>query len=273
MDGSRDEIREDTVRTIATRAELCAIAEPDDLFARYAVPAHLDGGWVLGGAVAFVRRSHSGRRNLATWGPREDLGRLLDPLIADGVLAVTLDHVSVEQQHADVLTERIGTADGSAWDWMATVVPPPPTDAEARVVPLDDLADAAELQDLADRENPLSEGYPGTGRSERWVGVRDDRGRIVACAAVHRLSSGAAHLSGIIVASSHRGQGLGRATTAVLTRDLLRTEPVVTLGMYADNVVARSLYHSMGYVTDKAWWSCSVLAPDGSGAGRESACT
>lgn len=261
------------MRTISTREELCAIVPSDDLFARYAVPARLHGGWVLGGAVAFERRSHSGRRNLATWGPRGDLARLLDRLIADGVLCASLDHVSVQQADAEVLRARVPTADGSAWDWMATTTAPAPTPAEARVVPLDDTADAAELQDLADRENPLSEGYPGTGRSERWVGVRDDGGRVVACAAVHRLSSGAAHLSGIIVASSHRGQGLGRATTAVLTRDLLRSEPVVTLGMYADNVVARSLYHSMGFVTDKAWWSCSVLAPDGSGAGRESACS
>ncbi|WP_050348304.1 GNAT family N-acetyltransferase [Arsenicicoccus sp. oral taxon 190] len=264
------------MRTISTREQLCEITAPSDLFATYAVPAHLHQGWACGDAVAYLRQSHSGRSNVTAWGPRPDLQRLVEALLEGGELSPGLDHVTLPRDDADVLTGRVGTGQGGAWDWLATVVIPARTPAEDRLEELHDLADAAELQALADRENPLSEGYPGTGRSERWVGVRDG-GRIVACGAVHRLSSGAAHLSGILVAGSHRGQGLGRAVTAALTRDLLRVEPVVTLGMYADNVVARSLYHSMGFTTDKRWWSCSLEDPHRRATSpapqRESACS
>ncbi|MCH8613165.1 GNAT family N-acetyltransferase [Arsenicicoccus dermatophilus] len=208
--------------------------------------------------MGYLRESRSGRANLTAWGPAPDLAVLLAGLADAGELSPALDHVTVPREHAALLTDRHPTTDGDGWDWFATHVVPPRTSAEDRLVELDDQADAAELTALADRENPLSEGYPGTGRSERWVGVRDE-GRIVACAALHRLSSGTAHLSGIIVASTHRGQGLGRAMTATLTRDVLAHEPVATLGMYADNDVARALYTSLGYVADKRWHSCTLL--------------
>ena len=43
--------------------------------------------------------------------------------------------------------------------------------------------------------------------------------------------------------------------TAYLTDAGLRSGPVVTLGMYSDNEVARRLYHRLGYVTSHRWAS------------------
>ena len=59
---------------------------------------------------------------------------------------------------------------------------------------------------------------------------------------------------------SHRGRGLGLAMTAHLTRLAVGLDGVCTLGMFADNDVARRLYHGLGYVTAHAWCSRQVLA-------------
>ena len=150
---------------------------------------------------------------------------------------------------------------------MWTDTPPGPTSADDRLITLDDTTDVAEITNLL-AENPRSEGYPGTGRAEVWLGIRDESGALVSCGAVHRLDSGTAHLAGIHTAERVRGRGLGRAVTAGLTRWVgrvllrdelarwvLAREPVVTLGMYADSAAARRVYHSLGFRTDKEWSS------------------
>ena len=56
------------------------------------------------------------------------------------------------------------------------------------------------------------------------------------------------HLASIATHPDVRGTGLGAAVTAALTRQLLAEgHEVVTLGMYADNVVARRMYLRLGY--------------------------
>ena len=59
----------------------------------------------------------------------------------------------------------------------------------------------------------------------------------------------------IVTRPDQRGHGLGAAVTAYLTDAGLRSGPVVTLGMYSDNEVARRLYHRLGYVTSHRWAS------------------
>jgi predicted GNAT family acetyltransferase len=58
---------------------------------------------------------------------------------------------------------------------------------------------------------------------------------------------GVPHLASIATAAAVRGQGLGAAVTAWLTRALLAQHGRVTLGMYADNEVARRMYRALGY--------------------------
>src|SRR5699024_6290076 len=104
------------------------------------------------------------------------------------------------------------------WEWMWTQQAPPPLIAEARLLRLDDVADATEILDFSAAHSPTAEGEPGTGLSEVWIGARDEAGRLIAAGAMQRLPSGVPYLAGIVVHTAHRGQGLGTAVTAALTR-------------------------------------------------------
>lgn len=79
------------------------------------------------------------------------------------------------------------------------------------------------------------------------MGVRDG-GSLVACAASTELVDGVPHLAGIAVHPRRRGEGLGGAVTASVTRAALRAgAEACTLGTYADNEPARRLYARLGY--------------------------
>lgn len=263
------------LRAVATRAELLAVVG-DDPFLRYDVLPRPERAWALGDAVAVTRIGHRGQRGISAWvRPPDDYraGALLDAAgeqRLDALLAALLGRggpergvagVSVPLGSAHVLERHARTGGGGDWEWMWTRWEPPAYGLEDALVELSDVADADEIAALAAAENPLFEGEPGTGRSERWLGVRDPTGRVVACGARHRTRAGAPHLSGILVATAVRGRGYGRAITGALTRESVRAEGVCTLGMYADNDVARGLYHSIGYVTAHAWSSRRLAEP------------
>ena len=102
---------------------------------------------------------------------------------------------------------------------------------------------------LIDEDSPRHSARPGDSDVLRWCVVRGDDGRLLACAALVEHVPGVAHLASIVTRADQRGRGLGRAVTAWITRRLLDGgAPVVTLGMYADNDVARRLYRDLGYV-------------------------
>ncbi|WP_141631354.1 GNAT family N-acetyltransferase [Mobilicoccus pelagius] len=237
---------------VTTRAELVAATGADDAFARLDPPAALV-GWVSPGAVAVLRTSGGRPTSVFAWG--EDVGPLLD-VLAPHLSALGVVGVSVPRAQERRITERFTVVGGGDWDWMWTTRLPAPI-AGIPLVDLDDTRDADEITALA-AENPRFEGFPGTGASEQWIGVRDDAGRLVACGAIQRLPSGVAHLGGILTASGHRRQGLGTTVTAALTARAVAADGVCTLGMYADNDAARSVYDALGYVVDKAWASRSV---------------
>ena len=75
---------------------------------------------------------------------------------------------------------------------------------------------------------------------------------------------GVPHLASIATHPSARGRGLGALVTAALTRRLLdEGAPVVTLGMYADNDVARRMYLRLGFRCDHRWSSRAVVLRTG----------
>lgn len=216
--------------TASGRADLHALlAELLGDGGELAGPAREPGG-PDGAACSSVTRSPAADRPVAVSVPYGESD------VADGIPGVTV------------------AAEGGDWAWLWTRTPPPVERGESALVVLDDTADAAEIQALIDRANPISEGSPGSGLSTLWLGRREG-GDLVACGALHRTVTGAPHLTGLLVAPEARGRGLGLAVTAALTRRAIAEAGVATLGVYADNAVARRLYASLGYRTAHVWSS------------------
>lgn len=250
--GGPGALARDGLVPISTRDELTRLTGPEDAFARLDPRAEVR-GWADGHAVAIIRTAGRRPPSLFVWGAK--VGPLLDAL-TDRLPTLGIVGISVPRDHLHALTRRFTVLGGGDWDWMWTTRDTVP-DPGLTLVDLDDTRDAAEIAALA-AENPRFEGYPGTGTSESWIGWRDDGGHLIACGATQRLPSGVAHLGGILVASRWRGRGLGTAVSAALTARAVATDGVCTLGMYADNDAARSVYERLGYVVDKAWASRTV---------------
>jgi ribosomal protein S18 acetylase RimI-like enzyme len=82
-----------------------------------------------------------------------------------------------------------------------------------------------------------------------YVGWRD-AGELVAAGGIHIMDErqGVAAIGNLVTHPARRGRGLGRAVLATLCHRLLARVPLVGLNVRKDNVVARSLYESVGFV-------------------------
>jgi len=236
-----------TCRRLSTHEELLEAAAGDPFLRWEMRPGSPMEAWALAdGGVAFVRGTPSGRRQLTVVGtPDQALPALrlhLDGLVPSGPRmhrGVTVPHGTLELLGRD---PRIGRGDD--WEWMWTAVAPP---AHPDVVDLgrgdrDDIA--ALLAAASPRHSATVEDDGVVG----WVGVRDAAGRLLACAAHTEHVPGVPHLASVATHPSARGRGLGAAVTGTLTRRALAAgAPVVTLGMYSDNPVARRMYARLGF--------------------------
>lgn len=138
------------------------------------------------------------------------------------------------------------------WEWMWTEEAP--ADAAAEVLELGP-GTRAELEAFLARYNARTDGRPFAHPDQRWVGVRDDGGRLLAVGCCETERSGTPILAGITTAAEARSRGLGRAVTAELTRGAVTEHGWCTLGMYSDNPVARHLYLALGYQLGAEWTS------------------
>jgi ribosomal protein S18 acetylase RimI-like enzyme len=93
---------------------------------------------------------------------------------------------------------------------------------------------------------PDSYAWPGQPGVERWAGVRDDRGRLAAVAALAWSAPDAAMISGVAVRTADRGRRLGHAVCEFLTREGLRDRGAVVLMVEEWNQAARRLYGNLG---------------------------
>ncbi len=209
-----------------------------------------DGRW----AVAFVRPTHTHGISLMLRGD----DALLRELVRSSPFASWSDRARAKGANAVTLprtAEDLGLIAGepSRWEFMSTTTlePHPP------VTGLVDLpvADRDEVQALLDEHNPGTDGQPFARPGQRWVGVRDDTGALLAVGCCEPEASGAPVLAGITVVPAARGLGLGRAVTAELTRAALAQHGWCTLGMYSRNTRARGVYRSLGYVVQAEWSS------------------
>ena len=227
-----------------------------DVGSGFVSPAYAVGS-LPSGALAFARWSDHGRPGVAALGSADSLGVLFgDPRVRAWVEELGAEFVTAPRESFAAVSAPVGLGTrGGSWDWMWTTTAPPVLAGESSVVTLS--ADCQqEVEAFLAVENPRTHGEPFARADQLWVGVREpESGRLMAVGCSEPLRSGVPTLSGIAVGESWRGQGWGAAVTAYLTRLGVASVGACTLGMYADNDVARRVYHRLGYVTGMEWRS------------------
>lgn len=239
-------------------------ASGNDPFVRWQVSPDLPlTAWQVDGAVAFVRTRSSGRRQLTVLGSPQDAAAAVHALaghLGDVRRTVWAHGITVPRGTLPLLGEDARLGPGPDWDWMwvdRTRLTSEPADPRVQRLPSAAEPDVTALLATA---SPRHSSDPGDDDVVEWFGIRDADGRLLACAAHTESVPGVPHLASIATDPDARGRGLGTALTAGLTRTLLdEGAPVVTLGMYADNTVARRLYARIGFVCSHRWSSRAVV--------------
>jgi ribosomal protein S18 acetylase RimI-like enzyme len=245
-------------RPISTHAELLA-ASGDDPFVRWevALDAELQAWALPDRGVAFVRATPSGRRQLAVVsGPEAALPVLRAHL--DGTLVGPGPDrgFTVPQGTLALLGPDPRVGAGDDWEWMWTTSAPPEHPDVVALGPADHDEVAALLAAASPRHSATIEDDVVV-----WAGIRE-HGLLVACGAHSEHVPGVPHLASIAAHPQARGRGLGAAVTGTLTAWALRAgAPVVTLGMYSDNDVARRMYQRLGFTITHRWSSRRLVRP------------
>lgn len=165
---------------------------------------------------------------------------------------LTLPRGTFDVTDGDVLAPLdLGGARVSGWDWMWTdrLLGTDPGRAQ-RLSSTRDVA--GEIAGCLARAHPSAGTAPDDERAVGWWGVRHE-GALVAVVGAVRFAPGLApRLVSLGVDPSYRGQGLAGMLLAAAVTDCLALvpdvgPPMVTLGLYADNDVARRVYRRHGF--------------------------
>ena len=255
------------LRKLSGVDELLAVL--DDDFARAeAGPDRVSSTWSLGSAAGWVTDSRRvpGRGHLVALGPAQDAAALLRAVVEQSEVArgstprdsTTLGSVTLPRD-ADRHLPAYRLDPRNDWEWFVTRTPPPSQPGEEAAEWLPSSSDG-ELRDLLLAWSPRHDAEPGQAGVLRWAGIRAADGALVCAAAHTERRPGVPHLASVVTHGAHRGQGLGTAVTAWLTRTLLAEgSGWVTLGMYSDNDAARRLYRRLGYANDHHFTSGRLL--------------
>ena len=229
-----------------------------DVGAGFVAPAYAVGS-PADGAVVFHRRSDHGVPGSAALGTASGLATLLDdPAVRAWVTGGGNRHLSVPRGLMPVVAQRLDLGSrGGEWDWMWTRAAPPVVPGEEHV----------EVLDPADRDGGRGVPRPSTARAP--TGSRSP-GPGSAGSAVRDAATGALVALGCsepcAVGHAHPGRHRRRRPAAAARAGAPRSPPTspgwrsteagaCALGMFADNDVARRLYHRLGYTTGMEWTS------------------
>jgi len=94
---------------------------------------------------------------------------------------------------------------------------------------------------------PTSLAKPGVTGAERWAGLRDDSGRLVATGTLAWSAPDVGLISGVAVHPQARGQGLGRGICAFLLAEALRRHGAAALMVEEWNHPAQRIYRGLGF--------------------------
>ena len=202
-----------------------------------------------GRAVAVAAPALAARDRLVVRGPAD---------AAVGLARDTLDLIGPsyrplgDRELIGALVDGIPRLAGVAsFGWMhrsrpATLPPAPGTarwlPGDARWLPGTALPEVAAFLEAS---FPDSLAKPGAG-PERWAGVLDQTGRLVATGTLAWSAPAVALLAGIAVHPQARGQGLGRDIAAFLLAEALHRHEAAALMVDDRNHTARHLYRSLG---------------------------
>lgn len=247
-----------TLHQVRRYDELLA-ASGGDGFVRWSLdPNEPVRGWAFDGGVAFLRQGLR-RTSLTVVSSPSAAARALEALREHAPEAQTatlpLGTLDVAGAERAAVHAVVDAAAGNDWEWMQATEAPAPHPWAGRVVDLG-LGRSAQVSELLAASSPRASTAPGDLDVVTWHAIADDDGRLLACGAHTEAVRGVPHLASIATRPDARGRGFGEAVTSSLTRAALAAgRPVVTLGMYADNSVARRLYHRLGYGDVHHWSS------------------
>ncbi|GAA2723789.1 GNAT family N-acetyltransferase [Cellulomonas aerilata] len=219
--------------------------------------AEVRAAWTSPDAVLAVLDGPGRRCGLFGLGDPAALARLLEQAVREGRPALAEIRYVTSQRGAfeamdPALAPGLGVAaDGSAWDWMWTAGPLTGDPDGAERLPLG-TATAAEVADFLSRGHPTASTAPDDERLIGWWGVRRG-GRLRAVVGAILVTPGLPpHLVSLGVDPATRGQGLAGVVMSAAVGDCLLVvpevgRPMVSLGLYASNDVARRVYARLGF--------------------------
>lgn len=256
-----------TLLSLRSRADLLQACGHHPVV-RFEVPDVLPGPcFALEGAVAYPRVSDRGTGGLALLGPAPAVGDLLTRLAGLGALQGH-DHILLPAAARPGGTAGLRLTLGDAWEWMwCERLAQDAPDETGVIAPPDTVETRTEVDAFLHRVSPRTHARPLTARPQRWVGMRDEQGRLVATGAAGWNARGLPVLEGIAVEPSLRGRRLGAAVTAYLTRAGLADHEAVVLGLFSDNAPARRLYTRLGYRRGQRWMTLRANTAPSAGLG------
>jgi GNAT superfamily N-acetyltransferase len=138
-----------------------------------------------------------------------------------------------------------GLATTAAFGWMDSRGPASvqlPRGA-AHWLPETELPDVTELLRVSFPDSDAQPGAPGV---ERWAGIRDEQGRLVAVTAAAWSAQDVGYLAGVAVHPEARGRGFGAAVCGFVLAETLAKHGAAALMVEEENHSAIRLYRSLG---------------------------